>query len=504
MSAHITPTAEQQKIIDAAQTGGSLVIEAGAGTGKTSTLRLVANALAPKRGLYVAYNKAIQVEASTSFPENVECRTAHSLAYRQFGGPMRHRLNGKRVTAKEYAAILHISPFTYPHEPNADGETESTIEPWRLAILVKESIGRFCNSADLEPNAGNIPVWDTPVPKAQWNRLSAHLMPYLTAAWQDITQRNGQLTFTHDCYLKMWSLSEPQLPYDFILFDEAQDANPAIAVVVENQKAQQIMVGDSAQAIYGWRGAIDAMKNFSADHRLRLQQSFRFGDAVAEQANRWLGLVCTELRIKGFEKIASTVSSLSAPDVILCRTNAGCIESAMKMQEAGLNVAITGGPKEIEAFVYGANDLMQGKSTTHPELAAFRDWSDVQQAVKSGEASDLGMMVRLVDNYGTHAILEVCRSSAQVEGDPGEWASQEGNVMVSTVHKAKGLEWNHVKIHNDFKPPKDGSNEVSIPEAMLIYVAVTRAKLTLDNGALSWLDQLEQDITDTMEENEEA
>lgn len=494
MTAH-KPTAEQEKIIAAAQTGGSLVIEAGAGTGKTSTLRMVAEALAPKRGLYLAYNKAIQVEASTSFPENVECRTAHSLAYRQFGAPMRHRLNGKRINAKQYAGILSITPFTYRgRDKDTHEDTDMTLEPWRLAILVKESISRFCNSADREPNARNIPVWDTPVQENDWDRLRTHLVPYMTAAWADINQRNGQLTFTHDCYLKQWSLSAPQLHYGFILFDEAQDANPAITVVVEAQRAQQIMVGDRAQAIYGWRGAVDAMQNFKADHHLYLSQSFRFGQVVAEEANRWLNLVGTPLRLTGFEQIASVVESLDSPDAILCRTNAGCIESAMSHQESGEKVAITGGTREIEAFVKAANDLMQSISTTHPELSSFRDWSEVQQAVKSGEAADLGMMVRLIDNYGTHAILDVCRNSCN---------PADADIIVSTAHKAKGLEWNRVKIHSDFKPPKSEDGKVSVTEAMLIYVAVTRAKLSLDNAALSWLDDIEREINNEMDAEEE-
>jgi ATP-dependent exoDNAse (exonuclease V) beta subunit len=63
-----TPTGEQQAIIDASQSGDDLVIEAGAGTGKTSTLRLLATAQPRRRGLYVASNKAIASDAKRSFP----------------------------------------------------------------------------------------------------------------------------------------------------------------------------------------------------------------------------------------------------------------------------------------------------------------------------------------------------------------------------------------------------------------------------------------------------
>jgi hypothetical protein len=80
-----TPTGEQQAIIDASQSGADLVIEAGAGTGKTSTLRLVATTQPRRRGLYAAYNKAIAADAKRSFPASVMCATAHSLAFRAVG-----------------------------------------------------------------------------------------------------------------------------------------------------------------------------------------------------------------------------------------------------------------------------------------------------------------------------------------------------------------------------------------------------------------------------------
>jgi superfamily I DNA/RNA helicase len=111
------PTGEQQAIIDASQSGADLVIEAGAGTGKTSTLRLVANTQPRRRGLYVAYNKAIATDAKRSFPTSVTCTTAHSLAFRAVGRRFAHRLNGPRMPARQTAnelgitrplAILHV------------------------------------------------------------------------------------------------------------------------------------------------------------------------------------------------------------------------------------------------------------------------------------------------------------------------------------------------------------------------------------------------------------
>src|SRR4051794_13890449 len=113
---NFAPTAEQAATITDFKAGKSLVVEAGAGTGKTSTLRLMAEATPERKGVYLAYNKAIQTDAAASFPSNVECRTAHSLAY----GWMMKQPNGKQIMNKlrtnsrvpswEAARLLNIPP----------------------------------------------------------------------------------------------------------------------------------------------------------------------------------------------------------------------------------------------------------------------------------------------------------------------------------------------------------------------------------------------------------
>ena len=75
------PTEEQQCIV--ASDARSLVVEAGAGTAKTTTLSLYAGARPRSRILYLAFNKSIQLEAAARMPPNVTCRTTHSIAWRK-------------------------------------------------------------------------------------------------------------------------------------------------------------------------------------------------------------------------------------------------------------------------------------------------------------------------------------------------------------------------------------------------------------------------------------
>lgn len=70
----------------------------------------------------------------------------------------------------------------------------------------------------------------------------------------------GEIEITHDFYLKKFQLEAPMLQYDFILFDEGQDASAAMLDVFLKQKATKVIVGDTNQQIYGWRFAVNSLE----------------------------------------------------------------------------------------------------------------------------------------------------------------------------------------------------------------------------------------------------
>ncbi|MDG4832394.1 UvrD-helicase domain-containing protein [Solwaraspora sp. WMMD1047] len=472
------PTHEQQQIIDAARTGDDLTIEAGAGTGKTSTLKMLARDQSRRRGAYLAYNKAIAVDAAKSFPSSVVCKTAHSFAYGAVGRDYAHRLKAPRMPAGEAAGILGIN------EPVKVGEV--TFSYQQLARLVTETIQRFCYSADDRIQRMNVPLING-VDKAGQAELARYLVPIAQRAWdEDITSREGRLRFTHDCYLKMWILSKPVIHADYVLLDEAQDSNPAVAGLVSDQPAQRILVGDRSQAIYGWRGATDAMATFDGQ-RFQLSQSFRFGPAVAAEANKWLSLLDAPLRLTGYDAIPSRIGALGdAADAVLCRSNGGAIGQVMSALGAGRRVALVGGGNEIRRMAEAAERLQAGRPTDHPELFAFTSWREVRDYVEHDAAgSDLRVFVRLIDKHGAREVMRVC--DALVD-------ERCADVVVSTAHKAKGREWPTVRIAADFPEPKPDSDTGETPspareEAMLAYVAVTRAQDVLDREGLAWVDR---------------
>jgi len=469
-----TPTAEQAAIIDSFEFGSDLVVQAGAGTGKTSTLKMLAAATS-QRGVYIAYNRAIAADAERSFPRTVTCKTAHGLAYGAVGKRFARRLNGPRLPAQRQAQILGIS------EPVKVGPL--TLSPQQLARLAGETITRWCYSADDQVGRLHVPL----VPgldRHGQRELAGYLVPVAQRAWdEDLSRVDGLLRYQHDHYLKAWILTRPQLPCDYVLLDEAQDSNGAVAGLVSGQNAQKILVGDQSQAIYGWRGATDAMEH-APGKRLTLSQSFRFGPAIADEANKWLSILVASLRLRGYDRVESALYPLDTPDAVLCRSNAGAVTEVIAALTAGRKPALVGGGQEIRALAEAARDLRSGRGTAHPELFAFSTWAQVCAHVENDpSAGDLAALVRLIERHGPGRIIQLVDQLA------GE---DHADVVISTAHKSKGREWGTVRIAADFREPRpddEGRVQLDAGECMLAYVAVTRAQRVLDRDGLAWVDR---------------
>jgi hypothetical protein len=475
MTSH-QPTPEQAAIIDAYRTGADLVIEAGAGTGKTSTLRMLAADQPNRRALYIAYNKAIAVEAAASFGPNVTCKTAHSLAYQVIGKRYRERLKAPRLRARDTAAILaELNPAVW-------AQITEYLSPVGAARVVSETLTRFCYSADYAIHVGHVPTVRG-VDGDDWTAMSIWAVALAGSAWGDLEQPDGALRFTHDTYLKMWQLTGPTLHVDTVFLDEAQDANPAVAGIVDAQThAQRVAVGDRCQSIYGWRGAVDAMSAWPW-RRLQLSQSFRFGPAIADQANLWLTWLKAPLRLAGFDRIASQINGADYPDAILTRGNVSAFIEGVELLDDGYRVGIVGGTTDVKALAFAARDLQAGRATDHPELCGFKTWDDVcEYAEEDSDGSDLRTFVRLIDRRGPGYVLALADSF--VREDLAE-------IVVSTAHKAKGREWDSVRIGGDFPAPTVDENgdeeDITREDAMLAYVAVTRARQHLNTGSLDWI-----------------
>lgn len=270
---------------------------------------------------------------------------------------------------------------------------------------------------------------------------------------------------------------------DGIVTHNCQDLNPTMMAIAKNQtNAQLIVVGDSSQAIYSWNGAVDALDKFDITNTAWLTKSFRFGPAVAEVANEILALAGAPLRLTGTEARQSVVTAVrDGRRTILGRTNGLVVREALSAIRSGVSAHVVGGAKDVIAFAEAAGKLKGGRTTYHHDLACFQSWGDVQTYVDSDPlGEDLRLLVRLVDEFGVDALTSELKNQKPME---------RADLVCSTAHKAKGLEWDRVCIGSDFTDPE--KREISEEEKRLTYVAVTRAMKELDVASLPLLKKKE-------------
>lgn len=470
----IQPTHEQQCAIDTAQHGQSFKVVAYAGTGKTTTLQMISNALPNKRGMYLAFNKAIANEAKDKFHGRVDSRTFHSLAFRSVPREITDKLRLPRLSPSFLAKEYRLEPITLRRLMSGRYE-KYTLMPSRLASLVTNAVGYFCSTSSQYPAPRHIqaPSW---LHADDIDTLQKHLYPFLERRWLESIHPQHQAGIGHDIYLKLWALSNPIIPADYVLFDEAQDADPLmLGILLQQQQTQVIYVGDAHQQIYAWRGAINAMQQLPLPES-RLTTSFRFGEDIAQVANLLLSGLKENVPLLGNPKRTSRAINIphsKKRDAILCRTNARAMELLLSGLVNGDKVGLQADQTRLSRFIDAATLLKQGKRVTDvPELAWFNSWNDVHEYCETHEGSDIKPLVRLVDDHGTTPLKNALHKITPLA---------EADYVISTAHKAKGLEWDRVHIEDDYQfkiNPHD--YKISDEELRLLYVACTRAKDTLN------------------------
>lgn len=470
-----TPTHEQQQALSMAKSGHSFKIMAYAGAGKTSTLKLISENL-QGQGLYLAFNKSIATEAQGKFPAHVRCQTFHSLAYRHVDRMITQKVGKPIIPAIRLGEILKLPFLKVKHK---NGLT-LTLSPTTLANYIKNAVAHFCTTSSSYPAPRHLilPDW---MNENDAQKLRQMLYPAVENLWlQSIDPRHDE-GIGHHIYLKLWALSNPSIPYDFILFDEAQDADPLMMGVLFKQHKQVIYVGDPHQQIYEWRGAINAMKQLPYPDS-RLTQSFRFGEKIANIANILLNALEEKIPLSGNQAQNSTVGTLgsSQKNVILCRTNINALEHLLAGQKIGKKPILQADSHSILQFCEGAEKLKNKQPVTNvPALMYFKNWKEVQEFSEQDEGGHLKPWVRVIDRYSTQDIAVAIKKQAN---------EQHPTYVISTVHKAKGLEWNNVEISDDFIYQQNKTSvSISKEELRLLYVACTRAQHILDINPLQSL-----------------
>src|SRR5229473_6188191 len=279
----MTPTDEQCEILSLANSTSNLQIIAYAGTGKTSTLELLARACSTKPKLCLAFNKRIAEEMAKRFPDTTDCRTFNSLGHRIWSKtiPKRVTLDTKKTSnlfkevAKAYSKNDQNNLWeNYFEITSAVGLAKSVGYVPKMAFT---SARRLCNGEF-------------------FNTLEDRLSPMLQTVvdqiliWSIKTGYEGNLDFNDQIYMPaLFGGTFPRYPV--VLIDEYQDLNPCNHEMLRKLcKGRHIGVGDPWQSIYAFRGAVQegmgkGKEAFDCEEKT-LSISFRCPRAIVENA-RW-------------------------------------------------------------------------------------------------------------------------------------------------------------------------------------------------------------------------
>lgn len=472
------PTVEMQRAVDMALTREDLKIVAYAGAGKTSTLVSIAHAMPRSmRGVYAAFNKSIATEAGQRFPRSVKCSTFHSLAYRATRPQLLQKLQYARMPGRDIASIYGVRDT----KVRTLTGTDAVVESHSLGGIIADTVARFCRTAAITVLPEHVRLPDLLANEAR-AELVTWVVPRAQAHWDNTMSVHSPVPLSHDSYLKAWALSAPDIRADFILFDEAQDADGVMLDVLAKQQAQVIYVGDPYQQIYEWRGAINALDAIQAE-KTYLTRSFRFGPNIARAANILLGFLGEDKPLLGTDSIASDVAwqvdgGPEPVDALLCRTNAVGIREAVSAHSKGVNICLQVNTAEILGFADAAEALQAGQRPAGSEFRLFRDWNDLVNFSETIAGSEFRPNVKLVSEHGVPMLRDAIHRSVPAE---------RAQLTISTAHRAKGLEWDRVRLADDFRLGRqvDGHYVLDESEARLDYVALTRARRFVDVSALT-------------------
>lgn len=479
------PTAEQERIVaQRVGPGDVAVVSAYAGSGKTTTLESYTRAHRSERFLYLCYNRALAEEARARFPDNVECRTTHSLALAEIPGNLRPKA-GRPLDATTVRDILRL---------------ESAV----TGAFALDTLNRFLASDDRAVGPAHVVAPEGASPEAR-----RHVESAAGWLWSLMTDPRTSVPLPHDAYLKFWSLvGRPVRGHDVILLDEAQDTNPAVAGYVfrmaERGLCGVLAVGDSHQSIYSWRGAIDAMREAARRATappLSLTQCFRFGQSIADDASRVLA------HLKGDS--TALVGAGGAPKgggrCFLARSNDGLLQRAIAAVSEGARVHFCGSRAEdgyspMQDYRLGdiadIRRLAEGRraEVRNPLIRRFGSLAELEEYLDGSPEGTLKSAHRIatrLDDEAEATVAAVCGASVGPEA---------ADLHLSTAHKSKGREWDEVLMHQDFADPAARSLRARLEdpstareaaeEVNLLYVAMTRARVSCRySGALrAWLD----------------
>jgi DNA helicase II / ATP-dependent DNA helicase PcrA len=291
---------------------GPLLVIAGAGTGKTGTLahrvaHLLAGGADPRRILMMTFSRRAAVEMTRRVAQIARARLgdrAEPLAAGLTWAGTFHSV-GARIL-REHAPMLGLEPDFTLHD-RSDSEDLINLARHRLGLSTRRS--RFpakatCTAIYSRVVNARRPLAEVLAADFPWCASWEGELRALFAAYVEAKQATGVLDY--DDLLLYWAemLGDPAAAaalgagFDHVLVDEYQDTNRLQAGILAALKPDGrgvTVVGDDAQAIYGFRAAevrniLDFPDSFRPPARvITLERNYRSTAPILASANAVIG-----------------------------------------------------------------------------------------------------------------------------------------------------------------------------------------------------------------------
>lgn len=456
-------TKEQEAWMEALAKGKTNFLSARAGTGKTSTilgglgkLEGAKSRWSPSQFTLVAFNKENQLDLlRKAGSTGAQISTLHSLGF----GALRRYKKGLDLDTKKIFTLMTQAGFKGKNRRNRFAETMrlvSVAKNWGLgAGLMEDSPSSWIDLADMYC----LHMADLEIAREallESNRLA---------------REEGQIDFDDMVYLPLaWKLGVEAR--GGIIVDEAQDLSPLNLALLRKTPGKKWYVGDPYQCIYQFRGAGgEALAEFSKMETLPLTICWRCDKEILAEARKWVGDIQARPEAPAGEVIHETRHvdwTREQPGTLLARNNEDLVEVALKLWEAGRPVYILGrdfGRALLDALeeIHGDGALLK------VNIQAWAEKKADSYPNQAGHYLAIGrVLLAFWNSFKGRKRMEVNLGTFFSDNPrPGAW-------ILSTIHKAKGKEWDEVWLL-DWE--RQGVEQWSLSaERNLHYVAITRAK----------------------------
>ena len=494
---HMQATTEQLAVVEEFRTGKrNVAVSAVAGSGKTTTIMLgLASAWEdPTSTLLLAFNKKNADELKKRAPAGLTVSTLNGLGHRGWSRVSQGRLFlDTKIVGNHVSDIIREQP-----DPLHQEYLQLNWAHMKNLVAKAKTVG-------LIPKQFSYAKGLVPDTKENWEMLAdKHNIDFndsiYNVAYQALVRcvtqgLAGGIDFDDQLYLPVCFQATMQ-KYSLIVVDEAQDLSEIQHELILRSLAKNgriVFVGDPRQAIYGFRGAAANSMEILSERLdatwLPLTVSFRCSHAAAALAKKIVPeLTAFEGNKQGkveYHRMNWKLNELPSHAAILCRNVAPLIKLGMEAIRQGVPAHMVG--RDIGApLLKACKDLSKDTSVTE----AIISWREVKVA----NSRSLEMEEHYYDT--AEALLAVTEVfSIQSKNDLESklqmlFSRTTGGLTLSTVHRAKGMEWDVVYILDRHRMPAKYAVKAAYenPEACswmleqekhLQYIAYTRTKNVL-------------------------